>query len=202
MPIPVDISLKNANYGFTVPILKQMESQNFGVRLGVSDLLIAQDLWRLLDPNNNLKNGPLNAKIALSGKAKLLENFTELRPDIYEENNSNSIPLEVEEMFLEKLDLSFLGTSLQGEGRATLDNEDLITFDRFPKPIGSFEFALSGVNALVDKLISSGFIDSDTGMGVRMMLSMFTVPTGDDELRSKIEFNSLGHILANGQRLR
>ena len=202
MPIPVDISLKNANYGFTVPILKQMESQNFGVRLGVSDLLIAQDLWRLLDPNNNLKNGPLNAKIALSGKAKLLENFTELRPDIYEENNSNSIPLEVEEMFLEKLDLSFLGTFLQGEGRATLDNEDLTTFDRFPKPIGSFEFALSGVNALVDKLISSGFIDSDTGMGVRMMLSMFTIPTGDDELRSKIEFNSLGHILANGQRLR
>ena len=90
-------------------------------------------------------------------------------------------------MFLEKLDLSLMGTSLQGEGSVTLDNEDLTTFDGFP-PVGSFEFVLSGVNGLVDKLISSGFIDSDTGMGARMMLSMFTIPTGEDELSSKIEF--------------
>ena len=83
MPIPVDISLKNGNYGFTVPILKQMQSQNFGLRLGFSDLQIAQDLWELLDPNNTLKNDPINAKIAFSGKAKLLENLIELRPDIY-----------------------------------------------------------------------------------------------------------------------
>ena len=152
--------------------------------------------------NNNLKNGPINAKIALSGKAKLLENLTEVRPDKYEENNLNSVPFEVDQMFLDKLDLSLMGTFLQGEGGVTLDNEDLITFDGFPKPVGSFEFVLSGANALVDKLISSGFIDSDTGMGARMMLSMFTIPTGEDELSSKIEFNSLGHILANGQRLR
>ena len=202
MPIPVDISLKNGNYGFTVPILKQMQSQNFGLRLGFSDLQIAQDLWELLDPNNNLKNGPINAKIAFSGKAKLLENLIEVRPDIYEDNNLNPIPFEVDEMFLEKLDLSLMGTSLQGEGSVFLDNEDLTTFAGFPKPVGSFEFVLSGINGLVDKLISSGFIDSDTGMGARMMLSMFTIPTGEDELSSKIEFNSLGHILANGQRLR
>ena len=202
MPIPIDISLKKGKYGFTVPILKQMESQNFGLRLGVSDLLIAQGLWGWLDPNNTLKKGPLNAKIALSGKAKLLENLTEVRPDKYEENNLNSVPFEVDQMFLDKLDLSLMGTFLQGEGGVTLDNEDLITFDGFPKPVGSFEFVLSGAHALVDKLISSGFIDSDTGMGARMMLSMFTIPTGEDELSSKIEFNSLGHILANGQRLR
>ena len=179
-----------------------IRDRNFGLRLGFSDLQIAQDLWELLDPNNNLKNGPINAKIAFSGKAKLLENLTELRPDIYEDNNLNSIPFEVDEMFLEKLDLSLMGTSLQGEGSVSLDNEDLTTFAGFPKPVGSFEFVLSGINGLVDKLISSGFIDSDTGMGARMILSMFTIPTGEDELSSKIEFNSLGHILANGQRLR
>ena len=202
MPIPVDISLKNGNYGFTMPILKQTEPQNFGLRFGVSDLLIAQDLWGLLDPNNNLKNDPINAKIALSGKAKLLENLTEFRPEIYEGNSSNSIPVEVDGIFLDKLDLSLMGTSLQGEGSVTLDNEDVTTFDGFPKPVGSFEFVLTGVNALVDKLINSGFIDSDTGIGARMMLGMFAIPTGEDELSSKIEFNSLGHILANGQRLR
>ena len=95
-----------------------------------------------------------------------------------------------------------MSTSLRGQGKLTLDNEDLITYDGYPKPVGSAEFVLSGVNALVDKFIDSGFIDPDTGMGARMMLSMFAIPTGDDELTSKIEFNSLGQVLANGQRLR
>ena len=202
LPIPIDISVKNANYGITLPLINKDKPQNFGVRLGISDLLIAQDLWRLFDPSNRLSNGPINAKIFLSGKANLFENLTELSTDFYEENYSSQIPLEVEEIHLEKLDLSIMGTSLRGQGKLTLDNEDLITYDGYPKPVGSAEFVLSGVNALVDKFINSGFIDPDTGMGARMMLSMFAIPTGDDELTSKIEFNSLGQVLANGQRLR
>ena len=202
LPIPIDISVKNANYGITLPLINKDKPQNFGVRLGISDLLIAQDLWGLFDPSNRLSNGPINAKIFLSGKANLFENLTELSTDFYEENYSSQIPLEVEEIHLEKLDLSIMGTSLRGQGKLTLDNEDLITYDGYPKPVGSAEFVLSGVNALVDKFINSGFIDPDTGMGARMMLSMFAIPTGDDELTSKIEFNSLGQVLANGQRLR
>jgi len=103
---------------------------------------------------------------------------------------------------LEKLNLSLMGASLQGTGGLRLDNDDLSAFNGYPKPVGSFEFLLSGANALVDKLIDSGIVDPDTAMGARMMLSMFAVPTGDDEVSSQIEFNSLGHILANGQRLR
>ena len=202
LPIPIDISVKNANYGITLPLINKDKPQNFGVRLGISDLLIAQDLWGLFDPSNRLSNGPINAKIFLSGKANLFENLTELSTDFYEENYSSQIPLEVEEIHLEKLDLSIMSTSLRGQGKLTLDNEDLITYDGYPKPVGSAEFVLSGVNALVDKFINSGFIDPDTGMGARMMLSMFAIPTGDDELTSKIEFNSLGQVLANGQRLR
>jgi hypothetical protein len=156
----------------------------------------------MLDPSKKLPNQPINASISLSGKSILFENFTDFRSEIYAENNGNQFPVEVEKISLEKLNVSLMGASLQGKGDLLLDNDDLITFNGYPKPVGSFEFLLSGANALVDKLIDSGIVDPDTAMGARMMFSMFAVPTGDDKLRSKIEFNSLGHILANGQRLR
>jgi hypothetical protein len=202
LPIPIDLSVANANYGFTLPLLNKNEPQGFGVRLGVLDLLISRDLWGMLDPSKKLPNQPINASISLSGKSILFENFTDFRSEIYAENNGSQFPVEVEKISLEKLNLSLMGASLQGKGDLLLDNDDLITFNGYPKPVGSFEFLLSGANALVDKLIDSGIVDPDTAMGARMMFSMFAVPTGDDKLRSKIEFNSLGHILANGQRLR
>jgi hypothetical protein len=202
LPIPIDMSVGNANYGFTLPLLNKNEPQDFGVRLGVLDLLISRDLLGILDPSNKLPNQPVNASISLTGKSNLSEDLTDFRSDIYTENNGNQFPVEVEEILLEKLNLSLMGASLQGTGGLLLDNDDLSTFNGYPKPVGSFEFLLSGANALVDKLIDSGIVDPDTAMGARMMLSMFAVPTGDDELRSQIEFNSLGHILANGQRLR
>ena len=39
-------------------------------------------------------------------------------------------------------------------------------------------------------------------MGARMMMGLFAVPgEGEDTLKSKIEVNDEGHVLANGQRL-
>ena len=61
-----------------LPLVNKNKLQNFGVRFGISDLLIAQDLWGLFDPSNRLSNGPINAKIFLSGKANLFENLIEL----------------------------------------------------------------------------------------------------------------------------
>ena len=109
--------------------------------------------------DNRLSNGPINAKIFLSGKANLFENLTELSTDFMKRITQVKFLFEVEEIHLEKLDLSIMGTSLRGQGKLTLDNEDLITYDGYPKPVGSAEFVLSGVNALVDKFINSGFID-------------------------------------------
>ncbi len=46
-----------------------------------------------------------------------------------------------------------------------------------------------------------GLLPEQEAMGFRMMMSMFTVATGDDTMTSKIEINEQGHILANGQRI-
>jgi hypothetical protein len=46
-------------------------------------------------------------------------------------------------------------------------------------------------------------VPASEAMGMRMMMGLFAVPReGEDTLGSRIEVNSEGHVLANGQRLR
>jgi len=68
----------------------------------------------MLDPSNKLPNQPTKCLISLTGKSNLSENLTDFRSDIYTENNGNQFPVEVEEILLEKLNLSLMGASLQG----------------------------------------------------------------------------------------
>jgi hypothetical protein len=53
----------------------------------------------------------------------------------------------------------------------------------------------------MDNLVAMGLLPEEQVMGARMMLGLFTVPTGDDQLTTTIEVNAEGQILANGQRL-
>ena len=65
------------------------------------------------------------------------------------------------------------------------------------------DLSLTGANGLLDKLIEMGFVSSQDAMGARMMMGMLAVPgEGPDSLKSKIEINEQGQILANGQRLK
>ena len=50
----------------------------------------------------------VNETISLTGKSNLSENLTDFRSDIYTENNGNQFPVEVEEILLEKLNLSLM----------------------------------------------------------------------------------------------
>jgi len=70
-----------------------------------------------------------------------------------------------------------------------------------PKPTGSAEFQLNGVNGLIDDLVAMGLLPQEQVMGARMFLGLLTVPAGDDQLTSRIEVTADGQLLANGQRL-
>jgi len=87
----------------------------------------------------------------------------------------------------------------------TFDNSDLRSFAGPPKPIGSVDLVLNGLNGLIDNLVSMGLTSAEEAMGVRMMLAAFTAPapsSGQDVMKSTIEFTPEGHTLANGQRVR
>ena len=49
--------------------------------------------------------------------------------------------------------------------------------------------------------VVTNLLSEDDAMGARMMMGMFMVPAGDDELTSKIEAREGMQILVNGQPL-
>ena len=99
--------------------------------------------------------------------------------------------------------VSMIGAKLTGTGAFTFDNADMQTFPGMPRPEGFVELALTGANAVLDKLIQMGFVSDNDAMGARMMMGMFAVPgEGEDSLKSRIEINEQGQVLANGQRIR
>ena len=114
----------------------------------------------------------------------------------------SDIPGEINSAVLSDLTIRAAGAEITGNGAFTFDNSDLQTFDGLPRPEGEVNFAINGVNGLVDRLIQMGLIPEEQAMMPRMMLGMFATPVGDDMLTSTIEINSEGHVLANGQRLR
>ncbi len=68
-------------------------------------------------------------------------------------------------------------------------------------PVGSVDVEISGLTALSDRLVAMKLVPQEQAMGLRMMLAMFTVPTGEDSAKSKIESDADGNVRVNGQVL-
>jgi hypothetical protein len=114
----------------------------------------------------------------------------------------SEIPGELNAVSIDTLELSAAGADISGTGSFTFDNSDMVSFDGFPRPEGAVDLEINGINGLIDRLITMGLLPAEQAMPARLMLGMFTVPQGEDQLTSRIEVNDKGHVLANGQRLK
>ena len=97
--------------------------------------------------------------------------------------------------------MSGLGAEFLVDGAFSFDNDDYITFEGIPRPEGGIRLLVKGLNNLLQKMSTAGFIGSDDVMGARMLMGMFTVPVGMDELESELWIDPTGGIYANGQRI-
>lgn len=200
-PFPLEATM--ARYGFEVLVpLSQGDGSEREARLGFdfTDIEVSDDLWRIIDNESILPRDPIT--IALDVTAQVTPFFDFLDPNQMEAAAMSEIPGELNGVQINELTIRGAGAEITGEGEFTFDNTDLETFEGMPRPEGQATFAINGVNGLVDKLVKMGLIPQDQAMMPRMMMGMFTTPVGDDMLTSKIEVNSEGHVLANGQRLR
>lgn len=199
LPFPVQLSL--AEYGVTVetPLGPTEEPADFAFVLNLSELAIDEMIWGMLDPQAVLPRDPLSVLVDLAGKMRITQDM--LDPAQADAPVVGEAPAELHELQLNALEVSGLGARVEGEGAFTFDNADLQTFDGMPRPEGSATFVITGVNALMERLVQMGLVPQDQVMGARMMLGLFATPTGEDELTSTIEVNEEGHLLANGQRL-
>ena len=52
-----------------------------------------------------------------------------------------------------------------------------------------------------DRLSNSGLIGAEEVMGARMVMGMFTVPVGRDEVEAELWIDENGGVYANGQQI-
>lgn len=200
IPFPVDIGIGEYGAKLEVPLSQTEEPAPFAAGLTIVDLTVSDMIWMMGDPTGALPHDPITAKIDLSGTVKMFFDF--LDPAQAEAVAASEIPGEVHSLTLNDLELSAVGAQVTGTGDMTFDNTDMTTFPGFPRPEGEINLAAKGLNDLMDKLVSMGLVPEDQIMGARMMMSMFAVMVGEDELNSKLEFTADGQVLANGQRIK
>lgn len=197
LPFPVSYGLGESKMDFMIPLGQSEEEQDFKLALTLGDFTMADMLWGLFDPAGQLPRDPATISFDITGKIKILA-------DIFDEKTltEDKAPGELNSVALNDLTVRMVGAELTGAGAFTFDNTDLSSFDGLPRPEGSVDLSLTGANKLMDTAVSMGLLGEEDVMGARMMMGMFAVPgEGEDSLKSKIEVNSEGHVLANGMRL-
>ena len=202
LPFPITLDLANLSTRMMMPFAIDTALKDFKLGLDISKLSLSPVLWSAFDTEDILPKDPLSFNLGLSGNAKGFGNvFTS--NILGHLGNPKTMLKKVQNIELEKLHISGIGTAVSALGSFKFDNADLITFRGMPRPIGHLEVELDGGYALLDRLVEMGLIPKTQSMGVRMMLSMFTVPgTKDDKVITLLEITPDGYVLANGQRIR
>ncbi|KEJ90439.1 DUF2125 domain-containing protein [Sulfitobacter donghicola] len=202
VPFPLFMEMENSGFELAMPVLKSDDPQDVSLALNMTNLSMSDIIWALFDPSSQLPRDPATIAVDLSGKVKVLVDT--FAPEAVQEMvKRGETAGELEALKIERILVDAVGAKVDATGDLTFDNSDKTTLPGFPKPVGDININLSGANALIDKLVAMGMLPPEQVMGARMMMGVFAVP-GDapDTLKSKIEFNEEGHILANGQRLK
>ena len=202
LPFPLFAEMEQSGFELRAPIMKSDEPQDFALAFDLTGFTMSDIIWALFDPSANLPRDPATIALGLSGKAKVLFDMFDTE-QMEELAASGAIPGELNALTIDRLTVDAIGAKVDATGDVTFDNTDMTTLPGFPKPVGDINVNVAGANGLMDKLVAMGLLPSEQVMGARMMLGLFAVP-GDapDTLKSKIEFNDAGQILANGQRIK
>ncbi len=200
MPFPVNATI--AEYGATlqVPLAKTDAPADWALGVNLTDLAVNEEIWAAIDPQAMLPRDPATVVLDLAGTATLFYDLVDPAQEAAME--AAAAPGEINSVTINDLTVSIAGAQVIGTGAFTLDNTDTTTFAGIPRPEGSADFQINGVNGLMDTLVAMGLIPEAQVSGARMMLGLLAVPgEGDDQLTSRIEVTPEGALLANGQRL-
>ncbi|MFQ6553743.1 DUF2125 domain-containing protein [Aestuariibius insulae] len=198
VPFPIEVGMEQYAFGMTAPVIATEDARDIGLLLNFENLTMSDMIWQIFDPGEVLPRDPITVLMDLTGQARMTTDLVD--PEAME--NLAGPPGELEALTLNGLRISAAGAEVTGEGAFTFDNENPAPqFGGMPQPTGEVTFDLSGINTLMDNLVQMGIVPEEQLMGPRMMMGMFTTPTGEDSMTSTIEINEEGHVLANGQRI-
>lgn len=201
--MPIDVSMGAATIALSVPVSAGDAPQPWSTKTEITDLTLGEEIWAMFDPGEQLPRDPASLTIDLAGTATLTQNLTDAAAmEEAAAAGENPAPGQVNSADINALRLAVLGAELTGTGSFTFNNDDLVTFGGIPAPTGTATFNLTGINALMDKLVAAGLVPQEQLMGAQMMIGMFAKPNGDDAFTSEVEVSGDGQVLVNGQRMR
>jgi len=202
LPFPLFAEMANSGFSLQSPLAQSETPQDFRMAFNFTDFTMSDIIWALFDPSQQLPRDPATIALGVSGKAKML--LDPFDPDAIQKSaEAGTYPGELDSLRIDTLIVDAVGAKIEAQGDVTFDNTDTTTLPGFPKPVGDVTINVAGANGLMDKLVAMGLLPPEQVMGARMMLGLFAVPSdAPDTLKSKIEFNEAGQILANGQRIK
>ncbi|WP_182911494.1 DUF2125 domain-containing protein [Paracoccus sp. JM45] len=192
LPFPISYSVAENSFRILMPVLAAEEEQSFALTYGLKDLILSDEIWQAIDPQNTLPHDPASLMVDLEGMAVMVKDF--FAPDFSE---SETTPLLPRALTIKDVSLDAVG--------ATADVTGDLTFGDDPsQPVGKINGTFTGINGLLDNAVAMGLAPEQQMMGIRMMLAMFARPAeGDPEtLTTELEFRKGGSIFANGQQVK
>jgi len=200
IPFPeLTAQIAQAGFGLAMPVAAADEESDMALNFALRGLEISDMIWGMVDPAGQLPRDPANIALDLTGSGRWFVDIFD--PQVAE--NLTGLPGQVSAVQINDLEVSAAGAALTGEGAFTFDFTDFTTFPGSPRPAGSVNLELVGINGLMDTLVSMGLLPQEQVMGARMMMGIFATPgEGEDTLKSELTVTDDGQVLANGQRLR
>lgn len=195
IPVPeVTVDLTELAVGLLMPVAKSDKPAPFSYLTRIIDLNLPPAVWALLDPASTLPHTPATLIIDTRGTATVTADLMQGEaPDGMSPGFLNSLDLP-------QILIRALGAEVTAKGGFTFDPTDTETFD-MPLPTGKVDIRGTGLNGLIDKLVTMGVLPSDTAMQARMGISMFARnDMAKDEVTTTLEFRDK-HFFANGAQM-
>jgi hypothetical protein len=201
-PLPLAADFNRLAADIRLPVSASADPQPFRVGLEVGGLRLGADIWSRFDPGKQLPRDPADLNLALSGDVITDVDMMDLGQWQSALQRAPSFPFRPTRLTLENLRAHALNVLAEGSGDFTFDWADMTTVPGSPRPEGEGVLTVTGMNALLDLLISAGAITSDDAMGMRMGLAMFTKAAGPDQVTSTLKVDESGSLFVNSQRIR
>ena len=200
VPFPMNAALGAVDYDFAFPVNASDQPAPVRYAFSMTDVTMHDDIWAMFDAGAALPRDPISIRADIGGTVVIRNDLLDIE-GMSQIIDAGGMPFDPRSVSINALSASGLGATATGSGEFTLDMSDLITFDGFPRPTGQATATITGVNGLLDNLISAGLLTTEDAMSGRLMMGMFARVAGDDQLTSTFQINDQGHVIANGQRI-
>ncbi len=200
-PFPLEGGIESVSANYAFPLLPSEDPQEIVFKMGLKNLSVSEELWALVDPTAALPRDPASLNIDLL--ASVISEIDWLDFANLEAQLDQPIPpISLERLMINDVSVSAVGAAAEANGTFTLDFDDLDTFDGFPRPEGEGYLAVTGANALIDRLTTMGLIGPEEAGMARLGMGFIARATGDDAFETAVEINEAGEVYVNGQRMR